>query len=149
MLQTMLFQKSTSCLVDTDDDDSFVQSPKYGEDKLFEDKQVSWETCELFCHLLPKCMPFNSHIHARRTDSSVLNCWCPCAPDIRKWLVSEIPAIDKWFSHCDSKDKYIQFPMTAKDTHKHLRNVDCNLHRLADYYVTVLMTYYEDEVKKK
>ena len=134
-------------LIDTDSDASSVRSALYGEENFGEDDHLSYETCETFCSLLPKCMPFNSHLHARRKDSNINNCWCPCSPPIWKWLVSEIPALERWFSHCNSVDEDVNFPMTANNVHLHLRRINCTLHKLAEYYHTALMTYYQIEVK--
>ena len=67
-----------SQLVDTDSDTESIRSHLYGEEYFGEEKELSQETLEEYCRILPRCMPFNSHLHARHEDSNVKNCWCPC-----------------------------------------------------------------------
>ena len=69
-------------LVDSDSDAVSTDSPLLGEPGFGEDKYLSQETLEEFCQILPRCMPFNSHLHARHDDDNVKNCWCPCSPPI-------------------------------------------------------------------
>ena len=69
-------------LVDSDSDAESIHSPLLGEAGFGEDKYLSQDTIEEFCRILPRRMPFNSHLHARHEDDNVKNCWCPCSPPI-------------------------------------------------------------------
>ena len=78
-------------LSDTDSEYSL----KYGKDGFGKSKQLSSDTLNEFCEILPCCVPFNNQLHIRKQHKHTANCWCPCSPSIWTWLVAKVPSL-RW-----------------------------------------------------
>ena len=73
-------------IVNTDSESEAEAELLLGAKRFGDVAELSRDTLEEFCKILPHCVSFNSHLHEQHNDSALANCWCPCSPPIWNWL---------------------------------------------------------------